>query len=518
MRVLRILWHATAIGILAVLNVEAKARDIPYTSVQQVTSITQFNDVVPTDWAFQALANLVEGEGCVAGYPNGSFDGRKSITRFEAAAVLNACLDRIIDITDEMRRLITEFEHELALIRGRIDALDAGVLELEASQFTTTTKLDGTANFVLNGNRFNGTAGKRVRNYNRNFGATNLLFNLELDLKTSFTGKDLLISKLRTGNFASDNSMAGGGPSNSSILDIAYASVDSGEPILSIDKLFYQFPLGSNITITIGPNVAQDDMLGVWPSFYATDPILNVTTMGGAPMAYNQNQGVGAGITWATDSGWSMSANYVAGEGHQGNSETGGVATKHASGSATVQLAYQKNEWTFAATYSGLQNIEKDSYFAAYATPHYVDSISQAGFTNAFGVGGSWQPINSNWIPSISAGWGINSTSYNKGIPRNGLAKISQSWTIGLEWQDVLLAGNNAGMAVGQPVFVTSQYGNHTPNDGNYVWEWWYQFQISDNISITPALFYLSRPLGQETPDGKTVQQLGGLVMTSFNF
>ena len=53
--------------------------------------------------------------------------------------------------------------------------------------------------------------------------------------------------------------------------------------------------------------------------------------------------------------------------------------------------------------YSGLQNIEKDSYFAAYATPHYVDSISQAGFTNAFGVGGSWQPINSNWIPSISA-------------------------------------------------------------------------------------------------------------------
>ena len=40
---------------------------------EQVTSVTQFSDVVPTDWAYQALANLVETYGCVAGYPNGSF-------------------------------------------------------------------------------------------------------------------------------------------------------------------------------------------------------------------------------------------------------------------------------------------------------------------------------------------------------------------------------------------------------------------------------------------------------------
>ena len=37
---------------------------------EQVTSISQFADVVPTDWAYQALANLVETYGCVAGYPN----------------------------------------------------------------------------------------------------------------------------------------------------------------------------------------------------------------------------------------------------------------------------------------------------------------------------------------------------------------------------------------------------------------------------------------------------------------
>ena len=78
-------------------------------------------------------------------------------------------------------------------------------------------------------------------------------------------------------------------------------------------------------------------------------------------------------------------------------------------------------------------------------------------------------------------------------------------------------------MAVGQPIFATKLKGGETPADGNYVWEWWYQFQVTDNISVTPALFYLSRPLGQATTftrNGRnnTLSQLGGLVKTSFKF
>ena len=38
-------------------------------SKRQVTSITQFSSVYPTDWAYQALSNLVERYGCVAGTP-----------------------------------------------------------------------------------------------------------------------------------------------------------------------------------------------------------------------------------------------------------------------------------------------------------------------------------------------------------------------------------------------------------------------------------------------------------------
>jgi hypothetical protein len=62
------------------------------------------SDLRPTDWAYQALSNLIERYGCVAGYPDGTFKGGRAMTRFEAAALLNACLDRVTEVTDELKR------------------------------------------------------------------------------------------------------------------------------------------------------------------------------------------------------------------------------------------------------------------------------------------------------------------------------------------------------------------------------------------------------------------------------
>ncbi|WP_237395441.1 iron uptake porin, partial [Okeania sp. KiyG1] len=64
----------------------------------QVTSVSQLSDVQPTDWAFQALQSLVERYGCIAGYPDGTFKGNRAMTRYEFAAGLNACLDRITEL------------------------------------------------------------------------------------------------------------------------------------------------------------------------------------------------------------------------------------------------------------------------------------------------------------------------------------------------------------------------------------------------------------------------------------
>lgn len=118
-------------------------------SSEQVSSSIQFSDVQPTDWAYQALSNLIERYGCIAGYPNGSFRAQHSLSRWEAAALLNACLDRVTEITHELRRLMVEFEKELAITKARLNSLEAKVGVLKATQFSTTTKLTGVVRFVM---------------------------------------------------------------------------------------------------------------------------------------------------------------------------------------------------------------------------------------------------------------------------------------------------------------------------------------------------------------------------------
>ena len=48
--------------------------------------------------------------------------------------------------------------------------------------------------------------------------------------------------------------------------------------------------------------------------------------------------------------------------------------------------------------------------------------------------------------------------------------------------------------------------------------ELWYKFQVTDNIAVTPSVYWLSRPYGFDTPDDKSVGVFGGVVQTVFKF
>ena len=484
-------------------------------SRNQVTSVNQFSDVRPTDWAYQALSNLVEKYGCVAGYPNGTYKGGQAMTRYEAAALLNACLDRVTEVTDELQRLMDEFKKELAVLKGRVDGLEAKVGTLEAQQFSTTTKLSGLATFVIGGIDYSGGGKNNIRDYRGNLvsAPSNVTFNYDVQLTfdTSFTGKDLLRTNLRAGNFGT--SVFGGEPhalGNSAELEVAFEE-DAGPNIVGIYKLFYQFPIGSQFTATIGARVGQEDMLALWPSVYPADTILNLFTVNGAPAAYSKNLGAGAGLWWQNN-GWSVSANYVSA---LGSDSANGIFTEDAGATASVQLGYQQEQWGIAAIWTYIQ---PDTQFVPGTTPlvHGAVDHTAGAETNAFGLSAFWQPMTSGWLPSVSVGWGINNTSYSTSRPAGSLRQ-SQSWMAGLQWTDVFMKGNDFGFAVGSAVFATSLTGGVSPDDGNLAWEWWYKFQVTDNITITPALFYLSRPMGQRTPEGG-FSALGALIKTTFKF
>ncbi|HIK17170.1 MAG TPA: carbohydrate porin [Leptolyngbyaceae cyanobacterium M33_DOE_097] len=132
--------------------------------LEQVTSVSQLSDVIPSDWAFQALQSLVERYGCIAGYPDQTFRGNRSLSRYEFAAGLNACLDRITELVAAgtadlvkkedlvaLQKLQEEFQEDLAELRGRIEPLEGRITTLEKQQFSTTTKLSGEVVFNLAG-------------------------------------------------------------------------------------------------------------------------------------------------------------------------------------------------------------------------------------------------------------------------------------------------------------------------------------------------------------------------------
>jgi len=533
----KLLLAPAALGLMA--PVAASAADMNLAGVkqyasadEQVTSISQFSDVQPTDWAYQALSNLVERYGCVAGYPNGTFAGKKAMTRFEAAALLNACLDRVTEVTDQLKKLMKEFEKELAILKGRVDGLEARVGTLEANQFSTTTKLKGSTYWVLGANSFGGNFSGGANGQNALEGGTTFNYDLRLDLDTSFTGKDLLRTRLRAGNFGLSGFGAGGVGLNA--LEVSFEQ-PAGPNIVGIDRLFYQFPMGNGFTFTGGPRVRQDDMLAMWPSAYPSDTIIDVFTYAGAPGAYPLTLGGGAGIWWQQN-GFSVSANYVSANANNGQpgaittttggvtttTTGGGIMTSGAASTSGVQLGYAGSNWGAAFAYTYVQNGGIGGMYPGNATPF---ALTASAFTsNNYGLSAYWTPKTASYIPSISTGW-----SYSAFTASNTATQITaaQNWYVGLQWADAFVKGNSLGMAVGQPTFVTAQNLNGAPQDGNYAWEWWYKFQVTDKIAVTPAIFYLSNPQGAtgfaaaQAANLSTTNPLtnfGGLIKTTFKF
>ena len=581
----KLLLAPAALGLMA--PVAASAADMNLAGVkqyasadEQVTSISQFSDVQPTDWAYQALSNLVERYGCVAGYPNGTFKGKQAMTRFEAAALLNACLDRVTEVTDELRRLQKEFAKELAILKGRVDKLEAKVGKLEATQFSTTTKLVGETTWALGAQAFggnnNGTSGTNGTNANsQRAGATTFNYDLRLALNTSFTGKDLLFTRLRTGNFV--NSGFNGTPYTLSRLDIAFPGSTQGTSaqnnIFFIDRLFYRFPVGKEFTFAVGPLLRNTEALAIEPSYYGDLKLLDAFTVHGAPGTYNKATGGGAAVIWRQNVKkgapfFGASLSYIAqnansatsGTGSSNGANAGGIMGNNSQSNLLLQLGYQAQQWksTFAWRWGSCGTNAREGTQAAIAPaacPGQFSSGTQpsAGWggnnvdVNNFAYTLAWTPKkNGTIVPSISAGWGYS--AYNAGsqlapsanntgmtsagisnqLPVNNIA-ATQSWTVGLQWKDAFIKGNSAGMAVGQPNFVTALRNGQTAQDGNYVWEWWYKFQVTDKISVSPALFYISNPSSAGTSAGlvgtSTSQTgstganvFGGLVMAQFKF
>jgi hypothetical protein len=498
MKLNQLMLAPVALGMIA--PVAANASELNMVAVNQysesqVTSINQFSDVRPTDWAYQALSNLVERYGCVAGYPNGTFGGGRAMTRFEAAALLNACLDRVTETTDELKRLLNEFQTELATLRGRVDGLEQKVGVLEAQQFSTTTKLRGEVNMMLGG-----VNGAQLRN-GTNVGGATFNYDLRLNFDTSFTGKDLLRTRLRSGNFSAQPF----GSANSVFkLDKAETSQGTGtNSNVWLDRLYYQFPVSKGVNLTAGALVRNTEMAWV-PTAYRSE-ILDFFTTAGAPGVYNKATGAGFGVQYVQpgkNGGIVAGLNYVA---QNGQDSTTGVFSSSGALNTLAQLGYRAPNWGVAFGYRyGTQGTRVRTFNALNGGSGV---LTNGQGSSGYAINAYWQPLQSGWVPSVSVGYGWNYVS-GAPVPNNNGATNSQTWMAGLQWADALAKGNAFGAAVGQPGNTQGLPANTT------IWEVFYKYRVSDNISVTPALFYVSN---NQAFAGAS-SNVGGVIQTKFTF
>lgn len=115
-----------------------------------MTKVSDLKDVSPDHWAYHAIKLLMEKYHVMEGFPDGTFRGNKTVTRYELAAALArvmAAVDARIaeangsDVSVEpgvnpedlrtIARLQREFREELDALKSRQDTIDSRVTALE---------------------------------------------------------------------------------------------------------------------------------------------------------------------------------------------------------------------------------------------------------------------------------------------------------------------------------------------------------------------------------------------------
>ncbi len=489
-----------ALGLLAPIAANATelsindVSDYSSASSEEVKSISQFSDVYPTDWAYKALENLRKRHGCNFANPNGS------ITRYEAAALLNKCIDNVAQLNSEEQSLVDEFGAELAVIKGRIDSLEARVGEFEAGVFSTTTKLNGKVAMVL---------GAVQKDSSKITDATTFTYTQQFDLKTSFTGSDMLYTRVKTGNFSDSQFDEKTG---------AYLSdANSNANALKVDKIWYQFPVGDNWKVWVGPAIENYYMLASAPSIYK--PVLKGFALGGNAATYGSSTGQGMGVAWTQsveDRGqarWAVSANYTASShtGTKSNPDDGGMFTKGSKGMTLAKVEYGSPRYQVSVAFS---HKDRDADAGSYYSTTFGQQST--GSKNSIALRTWWRPETTGWMPAISAGYDFSSIQEDTAGTIHSLGdavKETNSWMVGLNWKDVFIDGNKAGFAFGQRQHATSRADGSEDTAIPFQWEAYYTFKVSDNITVTPAVFQLTEPA-----TGTDDDILGGIVTTKFKF
>jgi Carbohydrate-selective porin, OprB family/S-layer homology domain len=519
---------------------KAYAEEATVVSMDQVTSVSQLSDVKPTDWAFQALQSLVERYGCIAGYPDRTYRGNRALTRYEFAAGLNACLDRVNELIAAgtadlakkedlaaLQKLQEQFAAELATLRGRVDGLTTKTATLEKQQFSTTTKLRGEAIFSISGVQGSDKAGPANLPRSTTPLDENTTFSdrVRLSLVTSFTGKDQLLTRLQARNITNFGTAAG---TNNARL--SYEGGGSADNSVSVDKLYYRTSFGkANVTIDAIGGEFYANMPNGNP-LLASDSMGTISRFGRFNPLYRAGAG-GSGISASLPLGdiLTVSAGYLADPAFDnvplGLSAGGPSSPASKSGlfGGSSGFIAQVNAKpikgldlgvTYARTYDAAGNLGvTGGTGSGYANAPFTGGIPTSA--DNLGLQASYK-----FGPAVVSGW----TGWTKahaletfGATLKGDDASLFTWSVNLAFPDLGKKGNLAAIILGQPPKVTkNDFGVGSAREdsrGTFHFEGLYRYAVNDKVAITPGFVILTNPEGRSND---TIYL--GTIRTTFSF
>jgi len=373
----------------AVNAAEVKTSDLSdYSRSNNLVSLDNFKSdtLIPGDWAYDSLKDLTNSP---------KFNG-KSVSRLEAAAELNNLIAGGEGLMKgaALNRLSDELGSELAIMKGRVDGLEARINGIEAGSFSETTTMSGSVGFLIGAT--DSASGKTGANNND---TVQFEYSLGIDLNSSFTGDDKLNIGIVTGN----------GLTNVGADKTGLDWGESEDNVLTVNDVNYTFPVGA-WTIAVGDSM---DASKTWPNACSMNNMVDNLGDCGAANSVDLSGDVSFSAATGFGDGWEF------GIGASSDSGTNGLFTKQSSDEYGLAIGYETDVYGFTAAYS-----DKDtaSYYGltAFYSPDAMPTTFSGGFESGNPTTGE---DTTQWAFGITTDLGEGSLSLNVGT--NGQVKDS---------------------------------------------------------------------------------------------
>jgi hypothetical protein len=440
----------------AVNAAEINSTDLSdYSKSNNLVSLGDFKSdtLFPGDWAYDSLKDLTNSP---------KFNGN-SVTRLEAAAELNNLIAGGEGLMNgaAIGRLSDELGSELAIMKGRVDGLEARVNGIEAGSFSDTTTMGGTAGFLIGATDSASDANDKVM----------MEYFYEVDLNTSFTGEDKLNIEIETGNHPG----IGVGADK---VGLDWGS-DNGDT-LKVSDVNYTFPLGG-WTVAVGDSM---DASKTWPNACAVNNMVDNLGDCGAANSVDLSGDVSLSASTEFGDGWELGLGISADSGETSR----GIFTNEGDDYYGIAIGYERDTFGFTAAYS-----MKESTTIANSTTGWVqsDNASQKD-TTYYGLVGYYSPEST----PLTLSGGIELSDIE------GTNTDKTQWTVGVS--------TDLGEGTLSATFGTN--GAIADNaEEIYAYDLSYEYPINDSMSVTPFVYVA------ETT-GSTVDTTGAGAFVSFSF